>query len=82
MIVELKVYSTGYFVYCDWKKDGKLHREDGPAVIYADGSKDWCQDDVLHREDGPAVIYSNGRQKAWYTRGLLVRREISGINVT
>ena len=26
--------------------DGKLHREDGPAVIYSDGYKEWWLNDV------------------------------------
>ena len=24
-----------------WYKDGELHREDGPSIIYTDGSKLW-----------------------------------------
>lgn len=34
---------------------GERHREDGPAVEYADGSKYWYQNGELHREDGPAI---------------------------
>lgn len=47
-----------------WLKDGKLHREDGPAVItYSDCYDDeirgmqWYQNGKLHREDGPASLY-------------------------
>ena len=25
----------------EWYKDGRLHREDGPAIEYANGSKHW-----------------------------------------
>ena len=39
--------------------DGYLHREDGPAVIYTDGSKEWWIRGNLHREDGPAAILKN-----------------------
>ena len=44
-------------------KDNKftvLHRLDGPAVEYTDGSKFWYKDGEQHRLDGPAVIYANG----------------------
>jgi hypothetical protein len=27
---------------CRYYKDDLLHREDGPAIEYADGSKWWC----------------------------------------
>ena len=45
--------------------DGKYHREDGPAIEEADGSKFWYIHDKLHREDGPAVEYADGG-KEWY----------------
>jgi hypothetical protein len=36
---------NGLFVSTDgtqfWYKDGNIHREDGPAVIYPDGDKRW-----------------------------------------
>jgi hypothetical protein len=51
-----------------WYKDGNLHREDGPAIIYPDGTKRWYKDGKRHREDGPAIIYSDGTQR-WYKNG-------------
>ena len=48
-----------------WYKDDKLHREDGPAVVWADGSCEWYRDDHRHREDGPAAIWTNGSCE-WY----------------
>lgn len=48
--------------------DGTLHREDGPAVEWANGSRKWCQNGLLHREDGPAVVFWDGR-KGWWIRG-------------
>ena len=48
-----------------WNLDGKLHREDGPAIEYDDGSKEWYFNGRLHREDGPAVEYDDG-SKSWY----------------
>ena len=43
-----------------WYLNGNLHREDGPAVEWADGTKYWYLNDKLHREDGPAVEYADG----------------------
>ncbi len=48
-----------------WYKEGKLHREDGPAVEYTDGTKKWWIGGVLHRIDGPAVEMLSG-SKLWY----------------
>lgn len=55
-----------------WYHNGKLHREDGPAIEYPDGSKFWYNNDKLHRDDGPAVEHSNG-DKFWYKYGKLHR---------
>ena len=55
-----------------WKLDGKLHREDGPAVTTECGNKLWYKHDLLHREDGPAIIKSNGIHE-WYSNGRLLR---------
>ena len=52
-----------------WRNEnGQLHREDGPAVEYTDGTKVWYLNDQLHREDGPAVEYADGT-KSWYLNG-------------
>jgi hypothetical protein len=40
--------------------DGKLHRENGPAIFGIDGLQTWYKHGKVHREDGPAVIYSDG----------------------
>jgi hypothetical protein len=53
---------------------GKLHREDGPAVEYADGTKFWYQNGQLHRDDGPAFEYVNGT-KYWFQNGELHRAD-------
>lgn len=44
---------------------GQLHRLDGPAIEYADGSKEWSQNGQFHLVDGPAIEYADGT-KAWY----------------
>ena len=61
----VKVYSNGHKL---WYLNGKLHREDGPAVEYSNGYKAWYLNDKRHREDGPAVEGSSG-YKAWYLNG-------------
>ena len=49
-----------------WVTDeGLRHREDGPAIIHADGSEIWWVNGVKHREDGPAVVCPDGR-KEWF----------------
>jgi hypothetical protein len=58
-----------------WYKDGKYHREDGPAIILSYERQYWYKDGNLHREDGPAVIYSNG-SKAWYKDGKHITNDI------
>jgi hypothetical protein len=60
----VKVYPAGDKF---WHLNGKLHREDGPAVEWADGYTAWYLNDKLHREDGPAVEYGSG--KYWYLNG-------------
>jgi hypothetical protein len=51
-----------------WFLNGKLHREDGPAVEHLNGSKEWWVDGKRHRENGPAIEASNGA-KFWYLHG-------------
>ena len=54
--VELKNGAIAYY------KNGKLHREDGPAYVGQEGNlkrvivEKWCIDGKFHREDGPAFI--------------------------
>ena len=55
-----------------YDEQGQTHREDGPAVEYADGTKCWCQHGRFHREDGPAIECSDGHQE-WLQDGKLHR---------
>jgi len=60
-----------------WYKDAKctvLHRENGPAIEYADGDKFWYQNGQLHRTDGPAIEWSDGTE-SWYQNGLRHRTD-------
>jgi hypothetical protein len=52
-----------------WYLNGKLHRVDGPAMEYYNGSKFWFLNDKLHRTDGPAIEYADGT-KMWYLNGI------------
>lgn len=55
-----------------WYLNGKLHRENGPAIEAANGDKLWFFNDKLHRENGPAIEYADSR-KWWYINGKLHR---------
>jgi hypothetical protein len=59
------------WVNSEWE----LHREDGPAIEYVDGSKEWWVNGKLHREDGPAIEYVDG-SKEWWKKG---RAYIDGV---
>ena len=45
-----------------------LHRVDGPAMSFSDGTKAWYKDGLLHRIGGPAFEYANGTQ-LWMVNG-------------
>ncbi len=46
-------------------EDGHYHRDDGPALIYADGTQIWYQHGERHRDNGPALIWPDGMQEWW-----------------
>jgi len=48
-----------------WYQNGKLHRENGPAIEYANGGEEWRQNGKLHRLDGPAVEWFDGSKEWW-----------------
>ena len=62
--VEVDQYGTVHYL----NKDGLVHREEGPAIITAQGTRKWALNGKLHRTDGPAIIYSDG-VKVWYLYG-------------
>ena len=74
----VRVYNNGDK---QWYLNGKLHREDGPAIERANGDKSWYLNGKCHREDGPAVEYDNG-SKHWYLNGKLHRGEGPAIEFT
>ena len=52
-----------------WVKWWVYHREDGPAVIWKDGSQFWYLNGDYHRKNGPAIIWKDG-SKHWYKNGV------------
>ena len=58
----------------EWYLNEKYHRENGPAIEYADGSKLWWLNNNRHREDGPAIECANGT-KEWYLNGKRHRKD-------
>jgi hypothetical protein len=61
--------------YMEWWVDGELHREDGPAVVFANGERMWYKHGRLHREDGPAVEKRMGWdvKDRWYENGIKIK---------
>jgi len=59
---KVKVYENGNKF---WYLNNKHHREDGPAIEFADGDKSWYLNGKRHREDGPAIESSCGFRQ-WY----------------
>lgn len=53
--------------------DGKLHKDNGPAIEFFTGTKEWYQNDKLHREDGPAI--DSAHIKVWYKNGEIHRED-------
>lgn len=63
-----------YDIHCYYNHQNQLHRIDGPAVEYADGTKEYWLNDKLHRSDGPAIEYYDG-SKCWFWHGTLVTQQ-------
>lgn len=78
--------NNGTFYYKD-KKMTILHREDGPAIEFSDGSKSWFKDGKLHREDGPAIYTYDGGESyylndAWYTKAAWTKAVFKVVELT
>ena len=67
-----EVREDGTVRYYDEK--GDRHREGGPALECADGTKAWYRKGDLHREDGPAYEGADG-SKEWYRNGKCHRED-------
>ena len=65
----IKIDTVQYPDGCkEWYRNGKPHRDYGPAVEMADGSRYWYRNGLVHRDDGPAVELANG-SRYWYRNG-------------
>ena len=53
--------------------NGRRHREDGPAIEWANRTKEWYLNGELHRKDGPAI--EGVEYKYWYLNGKRITKE-------
>ena len=68
----MKSIRNQYSSYTEGRnEEGQLHRENGPAIEYADGTKVWYYHGKLHREDGPAIESANG-SKVWFYQDKII----------
>ena len=78
----MKSFKRQCLHYTEWTNELKqLHREDGPAIEYADGVKEWWLNGQRHRIDGPAVEYANGN-KYWFLNGKRHREDGPAVECT
>lgn len=56
-----------------WYLNNTYHREDGPAVLWNDGSEEWWQHGEKHRTDEPAMFDPNRGDAQWWVNGQLHR---------
>lgn len=66
-----KVGETNYY----YNEQGQLHRVDGPAVEWPDGSKKWYLNGNLHSVEGPAILFGDGSTQ-YAIEGKLMTEEI------
>jgi hypothetical protein len=65
----IEITNYGTKIYHKDRGLSVIHREDGPAIEYSDGTKAWYRNSLLHREDGPAIEWADGG-KRWYLEGV------------
>ena len=49
--------------------NGRLHREDGPAMMGCDGIEKWYSIGRVHRSDGPAYCNPLTNEYRWFFQG-------------
>lgn len=49
----------------EYYQNGRVHRDDGPAIEWNFGEKQWWKNGKLHRIDGPAVEWPHGHIEWW-----------------
>jgi hypothetical protein len=65
--ISLSKYVNGLSNFSCEDEKGRLHRDDGPAVLTHNGMKKWYKHGNLHRLDGPAIDYRY--KKEWWIDG-------------
>jgi hypothetical protein len=70
-VVKLAVCDKGFLL---WSTFGRLHRVNGPAVVWCDGGEEWFHSGKRHRDNGPAIVRANGYQE-WWIHGELQRTD-------
>jgi hypothetical protein len=66
---DVKVHPNGTV---EWRLNGKLHCEHGPAVVHSSGKLEYLRNGKHHRVDCPAIIDSDGGNY-WYRYGMCHR---------
>lgn len=59
---------------------GLCHNDDGPAIIYEDGTQIWAIHGERHRIGAPAIICPDGTEM-WYFRGELHRIDGAAVEI-
>lgn len=60
---------------CWFNADGEYHRDDGPAIIWKDGSEFWYQYDRCHNINGPAARWTESNSVSWHIDGMKISFE-------
>ena len=66
------VYPNGTIEY---KLNGKLHRNNRPAVMGFNGYRAWYINGKRHREDGPAIVDPNNHIEWWFNGRYYIKGE-------
>lgn len=63
-----------------WYINGKLHRDNEPAIEWAEGGQDWYQHGKRHRTGGPAISFAGGVDGSWLINDKLHRLDGPAVN--
>ncbi len=69
----IKIYKSS--VYTEYRMAGKLHRVDGPAIIYNGERLEYFRNGMLHRTDGPCIIDPSSGYQLYCIYGLVHRKD-------
>ena len=63
-----------------YNEEWQLHREDGPALEWADGTKEWRENGKLHCESGPAIERPDGTKEYWLSGKQMTESEFRALH--